>query len=331
MINSLSSSPVLICPYTLPEEETFSWAVLLFGQAVLLHPYPLPLPASCLEAVHRTWIQVRTQNRSREEIHKKNRILRELGQSLANIPGVDFLKYLAGISSLGELETQEEITRILRGMEKNNLGAAPPALPGPILLCWIHHWMMEQWEVETSLAEIEEKERLMTLGWQENLDEKTDFNPLPPAAGGKPMIEIFIPAAWDAWQELKKALVPENRPLLTNQNWVWEKHYGRPPEADSILSFPLPSLNTLQQAASQNHSLVLSFRDKMKGLLSPPGDSSLEGLRTDFQTNLSRLGLPEKGKYSLILPSTAMLKKTPGNSAGEEASSPLILLSSSGD
>ncbi|MEW6188248.1 MAG: hypothetical protein AB1585_21225 [Thermodesulfobacteriota bacterium] len=324
-------SSVLISPFTLPEEEVLSWSVILFGQTILLHPYPLPLPASCLEAKTRNWIQVRTQNRSREEIRKKDTLLAQWEQSLSNLPGVDFLKYLAATSSLEKTETQDEITGLLRGNRDENRHSEEPALTGPILLCWIHQWMMGLWEMETSLAEIEEREKLMTLSWRENLEEGTEENPSPLMPRPKESTEIFLPAVLEAWREMKKELVPEALPLLTDQTWVWKAHYGFPPEPDRVRTLPLPSLNTLSEVALQNHSLVLSLREKMKNILFPPERVDQARLLEDFQAALSRLGLPENGQYRLTLPPPVVSGNNVSIPAINKEAAPLILLSISGD
>ena len=77
-MNSYSCKPALICPYTLMEEGALAWAIHLFSQAVLLHPFPLPLPPFCHPLVDLGFLQVRSLARSREEIREKDKSLREM-------------------------------------------------------------------------------------------------------------------------------------------------------------------------------------------------------------------------------------------------------------
>jgi hypothetical protein len=319
--------PALICPYTLLEEEALAWAVLLFGQVVLLHPYPLPVPASCLEAANRNWIQVRTLPRTREEIRKKDKFLTEMDSLLANTPGRGYLKYLQGAASLEDTETREEIVSLMRGRLLGKNAPDGSAVNGPILLCWIHNWMRQEWEVEASLAEIEEREKIMALGWQENLEEEWPGESTVPRMVKKTEIEIHCPPALVAWRELKKSLVSEPMTLVTNQIWVWKSNYNLDPEEDRTVSIPLPDLGSLEKAASQNHSLMMSIREKWERVLHPPGGSDQERILVDFQESLTQLGLPVSGKYRLTFPPDPVSMKALRSSAGNKESDRLILFS----
>ena len=90
---------------------------------------------------------------------------------MADNPGRGFLKYLIEAASQEEMETQEEITGLMMGRPLKKPLRDSSLVSGPILLCLIHEWMIQEWEVETSLAAIEEQEKVLVQGWQESPEE----------------------------------------------------------------------------------------------------------------------------------------------------------------
>jgi hypothetical protein len=316
----------LICPYTLLEEEALVWAILLFQQTLLLHPYPLPLPASLQSLADQGLIQVRSPVRTRDEIREKDILLRELETYLNNNPGRGFLKYLKEAASIEDQETQEEITSLI----KDRPFLKPPKdfsiVNGPILLCLIHEWMMKEWEVETSLAAIEAQEKILAQGWQENSEEVSIWKSADPLVLKRNDGEIKCPPALAAWQELKKTLVPEPVTLFTTQQWVWTEYYGRDPEESRISSIPLPGLGSLNKVIFKNMHINNVIQEKMEAVLRPPLGSSSKSAVDDFQKTLLELGLPPDDKYCLVFPPNPLSLQVPLSSLGQRGSDPLILL-----
>ena len=93
--------------------------------------------------------------------------------------------------------------------------------------------------METSLAAIEEQEKNLIQGWQENPEEVSIWKSADPLVLKRIETEINCPPALAAWRELKNTLVPEPVPLFTTQQWVWAEHYGLDPEEGRSNSLPL--------------------------------------------------------------------------------------------
>jgi hypothetical protein len=325
-MNSNSYQPALICPYTLMEEEALAWAILLFQQALLLHPYPLPLPASIQSLADQGLIQVRSPVRTREEIREKDILLRELKHYVADNPGRGFLKYLIEAASQEKMETQEEIAGLMTGRPFKKPPNDSSLVNGPILLCLIHEWMIQEWEVETSLAAIEEQEKVLVQGWQESPEEISIWKSADPLVLKRIETEINCPPALSAWWELKKTLVPEPVTLLTTQHWVWAKHYDLDPEEGRINSIPMPDLSSLTTASFQNSDIHRVIREKMDAVLRLPIGSASKSAVDDFQIVLLQLGLPSEGKYRLVFPPISSPLPAPLSSSGQRGPDPLILL-----
>ncbi len=324
-MNSYIERPALICPYTLIEEEALDWAILLFGQAILLHPYPLSLPGSFQFPLDQGWIQVRSLERTREAIKEKDSLLREFAEYVSNNPGRGFLKYLLETAALEKMETQEEITGLMKGQPIKEPDINSPIVNGPILLCLIHEWMRQEWEVETSLAKIEEQEKMMVQGWQENPEEGLHWESADPVILKRNETEINFLPALAAWRELKKALVPEPVTLVTTQQWVWAEYYGQDPEEVRTRSIPLPELGAYDKAIFQA-PLTMGIREKMEAVLRPSTGVDIKGLVDDFQKSLLESGLPPDGKYHLIFPPYPPTLQIPPSPSGKKNSDPLILL-----
>ena len=334
-MNPESSQPALICPYTLIEEEALIWSILLFNQVVLLHPYPLPLPAPCHPLVDRGLLKIRTLERTREEIREKDRRLREIRTYIANDPDRGFLKYLKEVDSMKDQETEEEIVGLLKGRPVIKPFKDFSVVKAPILLCLIHEWMMLEWEVEASLAEIEEQEKILARGWQENTEEGSNWKPDALPARGKNEFQILCPPALAAWRELKKQLAPEPLNLFTTEQWVWEDYYGQDPEEGGIISIPLPDLSSLTGTTSQKHAQEwvseeagFFIRGKAVRLLQSPIGADQERFVDEFQKCLSGLGLPLNGNYKLSLPFIQFPMKEPKTQFSPRGSDPMFLVSS---
>ena len=316
--------PALVCPYTLMEEEALAWSILLFGQAVLLHPYPLPLPVSIQSRRDQGMIQIRSLVQTPEAIREKDRLLRGIKQYLIDNPGQGFLKYIIEAASMEDQETQEEITDLMKG--RPFLKPESFIINGPILLCLIHEWMMQEWEVETSLAAIEEQEKIMIQGWQESPEEGSIWKSADPLVLKRIETEIECTPALSAWWELKKTLVPEPVTLFTTQQWVWAEQNRLDPEEGRINSLPLPDLSSLTTASFQNPDIHRVIREKMDAILRLPIGSASKSAVDDFQIALLQLDLPPEGKYRLVFPSNSSPLPVPLSSPGQSGSDPLILL-----
>lgn len=325
-MSSITYQPALICPYTLMEEEALAWSILLFGQAVLLHPYPLPLPVSVQSLEDQGMIQVRSPVRTREEIREKDILLRELEHYVTNNPGRGFLKYLMEAAAQERMETQEEITGLMMGRPLNKPPSDSSLVGGPILLCLIHEWMIQEREVETSLASIEEQEKVLVQGWQESPEEISIWKSADPLVLKRIETEINCPPALSAWWELKNALVPEPVTLFTTQPWVWAEHYGLDPEEGRINSISLPDLSSLNNGIFQNTKIHGPVREKMEAVLRLPLGSASKSAVDDFQIALLQLDLPSEGKYSLVFPPNSSPLPAPLSSSGQRGPDPLILL-----
>jgi len=328
-----SFQPALICPYTLLEEEALIWSILLFNRAVLLHPFPLSLPASSQSLVSQGLLQVRTLERTQEEIREKDRKLREIQAYIANNPDRGFLKYLKEADSMQDQETQEEIVGFMKGKPFTTPLRDASIVNGPVFLCLIHEWMIKEWEVEASLADIEKQEQIMAQGWQESLEEGSPWETASPLILKKNDIEILCPLALSAWRELKNKLAPEPSILFSTQRWVWADHYGLDPEEDQIMALPLPDLSSLCSANFQKQAKNLAslkkslIQENLERLLRSFGREEQKRSIDDFKKSLSGLGLPPNGKYQLILPPFQPSLKEPLAHLDQRGSIPLILFS----
>jgi hypothetical protein len=325
-MNSNFYQPALVCPYTLMEEEALAWSIFLFGQAVLLHPYPLPLPVSVQSLADQGKIQIRSLEQTPAAIREKDRFLSGIKQYVADNPGRGFLKYLEEAASLEEGETQEEITAAMKGRPFLNPPQESSSLKGSLLLCLVHEWMMQEWEVETSLAAVQEQEKNLIQGWRENPEEELIWKSADPLILTGIEAEINCPPALAAWWELKNTLVPEPSILFTAQQWVWAKHYHLDPEESRIHSIPLPYLGSLATAPLQNPDFNRNIQEKVKAVLHPTPAMDLSRALDDFQKALLTLGLPSEGKYRLAFPPDLPSSLGTASSSGPGNSDPLILL-----
>ena len=316
--------PALICPYTLMEEEALAWSILLFGQAVLLHPYPLPLPVSVQIRRDQGMIQVRSWVQTPEAIREKDRLLRGIKQYVIDNPGQGFLKYLLGAASMDDQETQEEITDLMKG--RPFLKHESFIINGPILLCLIHDWLMQEGEVETSLAVVEEQEKNLIQGWQENPEEESIWKSADPSVLKRIEAEINCPPALAAWWELKNTLVPEPSILFTTQQWVWAKHYNLDPEESRVNSIPLPDLGSLTTAPLENPDFYRIIRSKVEAVLHPAPAFDPQKALDEFQKALLELGLPSEGQYRLVFPPDPPPFQVSPSPSGQKGSDPMILL-----
>jgi hypothetical protein len=316
--------PALICPFTLVEEEALAWSILLFGQTILLHPYPLPLPNSVSPLVDQGTVQVRSMAQTPENIREKDRLLREIKQYAMNTPGRGFLKYLEGAIGLEETETQEEITGWMKGEKSNRFLNDLPPINGSILLCLIHEWLMQDWDLQTSLTTIEEKEKLLVQGWKEDPEEESDWEVGAFGTLKEQGTEMRYPPALTAWRELKKDLVPEPVTLFTTQQWVWEDYYNLDPEENRNHSIPLPKLNSLSGVSLQNPGLIRAIRETVPGLLPLSMYLDHQQALEEFQKGLQGLNLPADGSYRLLLPPHPLTSDPP--SINQKVLDPLILL-----
>ncbi|MBI4767509.1 MAG: hypothetical protein HY787_23435 [Deltaproteobacteria bacterium] len=318
--------PALVCPYTLMEEEALAWSIFLFGQAVLLHPYPLPLPVSVQSLADQEKIQVRSLEQTPAAIRENDRFLSGIKQYVADNPGRGFLKYLEEAASLEEGETQEEITAVLKGRPFPKPPQESSSLKGSLLLCLVHEWMMQEWEVETSLAAVQEQEKNLIQGWRENPEEEPIWKSANPLVLKGIEAEIHCPPALAAWWELKNTLAPEPFTLFTAQQWVWANYYNLDPEESRIHSIPLPYLGSLATAPLQNPDFNRIIRSKVEEVLHPAPAFAPRRAIDDFQKALLELGLPSEGKYRLLFPPDLPSSLSTPSSSGPGNSDPLILL-----
>lgn len=290
---------VLVCPYTLMEEEPLAWAVLLFGRVLLLHPYPLSLPLSCREAVDKGHLHILGPSRTPEEMKEKDRVLRELERYSANLPGKEYIRYLAGTLLKEEPESQDAILAALRGISLPQEGEG--GLDGSILLCGIHQLILQKWEVDQALAAVADQERKMF----QNLMEDGELEPLwrrgTYETDPLPGFELKSPKAWDAWKVMKKQWCPDPLPWITDQVWVWHELYGLAPEEQGTPFFQLPPLPSMSQAISMASQKDIALNEIRKVLLQSLTDEWPWAKETLRQA-LTSLGLVGEGTYSLFLP-----------------------------
>lgn len=335
-MNSFSSLKALICPYTLMEEEALAWSILLFNQALILHPFPLPLPASYQSLINRGLLEVRTLERTPEEIRTKNKNLRELQAFIADHPDRSFLEILKERTVSEDLETQEELVGFLKGQPLQTISNDSQLLKGQILLCLIHEWMLQGWEVDFSLAMIEEQERLLAQSWQDGLDEGSRRMAIDPLVFKRNETEILCPLALKTWWELKNRLVTESAYLCTSQPWVWKDSYGTEDAVNPAVSIPLPDLNSMLSGSFQGvgenrlpNTRVVPVQKSWEALLRSLSREGKEGgtvEREAFRKAVSALGLPDNGRYRLVLPVDQPGEKGLKNRSGPQGEGPLVLI-----
>lgn len=332
-MNSEVLQPALICPYTLLEEEALFWSVLLFNKAILLHPFPLPLPPFSQFLIDLGLLQVRSLMATQKEIQDNNRRLSEIENYIASNPERGLLKYLREAASMQGQETQEEIVSFMKGQPFSKPLKDASVINGPILLGLIHKWMIKEWEVETSLAKVEEQEKILAQSWQESLEEGSKWELATPLVFKKNKFDILCPPALTFWRELRNKLAPEPSNLFTTQQWVWEDYYGLDPEGDRTISVPLPDLSFLNRDKFQNQTEVwarykrdLALWEKMQGLLRLSQETDQTRAMDEFQKALSDLGLPSEGQYQLTFPPVQFLLKESTTLFDKIRSDPLILL-----
>ncbi len=334
-MNPTCSQTALICPYTLLEEEALAWSILLFNQALLLHPFPLPLPASYQTLLDQGWLQVRSPGRSQEDTRIKDKSLREIQAFISSHPDQSFLKYLKEVNLQEDRETQEEIIGLLKGQPSKRPSQDSPVFNGQHLLCLIHEWMMQERALEAALLKIEEQEKSLALGWQEGLEEGTIRNEGDSLILKRDQIEIPCPRALEAWRELKNQLVPEPCCLFTNQPWVWKNHYDADWEECQISTVSLPDVSSLISGSFQglkedrlSREMVFKVHETWESLLKSFFSGGAEGLIPDFQSVISGLDLPDQGRYQLIIPLFQPSQNQSKTLFGRGYTSPLVLITS---
>jgi hypothetical protein len=332
-MNPPYSKMALICPYTLIEEEALAWSTLLFNQVLLLHPFSLTLPGSYQPFLDQGWLQVRVPGRSQDEIRIKDKNLREIQAFISSNPDQGFLKYLQQVNRQEDRETQEELVGLLKGQPPKRTSPDSLAFNGRLLLCLIHEWMMQEWALDAALAEIEEQEKSLALGWQDSLEEGSNWSDGTSLVQKRNEKEILCPLALKAWWELKNQLVPEPCCLFTNQPWVWKTHYWTDWEEGRVTSIGLPDLSSSISGSLPTLRDDPSSKEKVSRVLQTWGSflmslslGGAEGLLPDFQTALSALDLPDQGRYRLIIPLFPPSQEQSKTLYGQNQTSPLVLI-----
>jgi hypothetical protein len=331
--SSAIQDPVLIYPYTLIGKEALNWSIILFGPVFLLHPFPLPLPPPCRPLYEQGLLQIHSLERSREEIRIKDRALREIQRFITDKPDQTFLKVLKEINPSEDHETLREIVSLLKGKFLPDPPLDPTNRFGQILLCLVHQWMIEQWEIKESLDQIKDQEALLAQSWSENPEEEPFLTFEDIRDEGRDETEVICPKALEAWRDLKSLWSAEPRYLLTDQRWVWADYYGLDPEESQIISIPLPSLDETNSNFSQArdgqqiiHKTGINLREDFQNLWQAFGRADQEKQAQTFQKDLSALGLPPLGKYHLILPPVPSALPGPVSVRHPKGPTPLILL-----
>jgi hypothetical protein len=314
----------LICPFTLAAEETMAWCLLLLGEATLLHPFPLKVPAWCDRLISEGKLKILVPPRSPEEIRQKDRRLREIRAFGQEHPDRGFLEYLKGATARTGDESLDEIRSLLRGHRSGPLEQSKESGPteGEVLLCLIHDWLMNQWEIEATLERIEEKEQRLIQGWEEGLEESISIRSNEPLTVKDREREIICPEALKTWWDLKDRLAPEPAGLLTDQRWVWSDYYGVECEAYSESGIILPDMVDVtsetfweRYAAWNAEGVLAPIRKSLQLLLANRVTADREPAIQDLQSALKNLGLQPGSAQKIILPPT------------ESHQEPLLLLS----
>lgn len=319
---------VLICPYTLIEEEVLAWALLLFDRVTFLHPFPLRLPVSYEALIVQGLVQILSPQRTREEIREKDKQLREIQAFLAGKPDRSFLEMLKEAKPARSLESRDEILSLLRGIPPAENEKPENRLEGDILLSLIHDWMLQEWEIVQSLKKIEAGEKSLSEGWKEGFEEAAHWGTFEPGIVESRQTEIVCPPALKAWWKLKTELGPEFSCLLSSQRWAGSEFFGLDFEDKQVVWIPLPeigpiSLETFGDKVKswQDKEVLRPIRETLNRLIETPAPSEKEGLVQDLQAALTGLGPVAKGRAYLTL-------SPPRPSPGE--SLPLILFALQG-
>jgi hypothetical protein len=314
------SPAALIGPYTLMEEEALSWAILLFQKAVLLHPFPLPLPESYNLLIGKGWLQVRIPAATPEEIKLKDKRIRAIEAFIDGMPEQSFLKYLHEVSLQEDWETQEEILGQMRGEPGGRFPKKNEPISGQLLLCLIHSWITQQWVLEAALNKIAEQEQNLARSWQESLEEEDQGSQEGPRRIKKEEFEIPCSLALTAWEQLKKQLISDPGLLFTSQSWVWKNLFGTDWDESPTLSLPLPELPfsgvesfSEWMEGARSGPLIPTIRGVWKRLLNPSSSRDSKEVQREWEKTLSTLGLTGQGRYQLILP---LFQSEPGSSPG---------------
>jgi len=319
---------VLICPYTLIEEEALAWSLILFDQVTFLHPFPLRLPVPYEGLIAQGLVQIFSPQRTREEIREKDKRLREIQAFLAGNPDRSFLELLKKARPAGPFESRDEIISLLRGRPPVGGGKPENRLEGDILLSLIHDWMLQEWEIVQSLKKIEAGEKSLSEGWKEGFEEAVHWGTIEPGFVESRQIEVVCPPALKAWWKLKTELGPEFSFLLSTQRWVGSEVSGSDFEDKQVLKISLPEIGSFpfesfedRLKSWQEKEVLRPIRETLNHLIETSALSEREGLAHDLQTVLTGLGLPASGRACLILP--------PSRPSPEE-SLPLILFALKG-
>jgi hypothetical protein len=332
-MNPTYSQTALICPYSLMEEEALAWSTLLFNQALLLHPFPLTLPASYQPLLAQGWLQVLAPDRSQDEIRLKDKSLRQIQAFISSNPDQGLLKYLNQVNLQEDRETQEELVGLLKGQPPKRTSPDSLTFNGHVLLCLIHEWMMQEWALDDALAKIEEQEKSLAQGWQDSLEEGSIWSDRTSRVQKRNEIEIPCPLALKAWRELKNQMVPEPGCLFSGQPWVWNIHYGTDWEEDQVISIVLPdmsssisgSLPALRDDPSSKEK-VSRVVQTWESLLMSLSSGGAKRLLPDFQRALAALDLPDRGRYRLIIPLFPPSQKQSKILYGQDQTSLLVLI-----
>jgi hypothetical protein len=303
------TAPILVSPYTLLDEEALGWSLLLAERVIFLHPFPLIFPEPCRPLFERGLIQVLTSPSSPEEIREKDRKIREFQAFVSQNPDFSFLEYLRQSHHPEPLETRDEILTQLRGgtPKMNRVRESPGDPAGDILLCLIHDWISQQWEIDRSLDRLADQEKALAGIMEAGFEFSGDW-----AAPGSSFVasadpELYCPPALLAWKKLEERLAPKASGMITTQKWVWKDLYRLAPDDPSVPSLPLPG--SVHASAESFQQDIHSWNSA--GLLRPIrqmlGELTLGSLPDgqkvkDLQTALEALALSGPGRYRLVLP-----------------------------
>jgi hypothetical protein len=300
---------ILYSPYTLMDEEALGWSLLLSEQVVLLHPFPLILPDPWRPLLERGFIRVLTSPRSPEEIREKDRKIREFRAFASQHPDFSFLEYLRQSHLEEPLESRDEILAHLRGgtPNTNRVRESQGEPAGDILLCLIHDWISQQWEIDHSLERLADQEKALAGIMESGFEFSGDW-----AAPGSSFVasgdpELYCPPALLAWKKLEERLAPKASGMITTQKWVWQDRYRLDPEDASVITVPLPgrpfrSVDALSEnLQTWSESGILPPIRRLLGELAlgaGPGGPKADAL----QAALAGLPPLEPGRYTLVLP-----------------------------
>ena len=319
---------VLICPYTLIEEEALAWSLILFDRVTFLHPFPLRLPVPYEGLIVQDLVQILSPQRTREEIREKDKRLREIQTFLAGNPDRSFLELVKKARPAGPLESRDEIVSLLKGRPPAGSEKPENRLEGDILLSLIHDWMLQEWEIVQSLKKIEAGEKSLSEGWKEGFEEAVPWGKFEPGIVERRQTEVVCPPALKAWRKLQTVLGPESSCLLSSQRWVGSEVFGLDFEDQPNLAIPLPeigaiSVETLEDRLKswQEKEVLRPIRETLNHLIETPAWSEKEGLAHDLQRALKGLGLAANGRAYLTLSPS---RPSPGESL------PLILFALNG-